>query len=193
MDDPLSAQFLRSGPGSLARCQSVDQPSLAVGADIEASIAHRKHEPLRFGRTDAAPNSRCRMGPHPLDTQVGSGVQNGSSCGIFLEMSMKRRLMWWGVGAFAICALAWLLIGQRVTVIAKGPVNLYDKPADGQVIKVLQPDETAPVMGCEDLKNYIVPAVEIGGRRAYVREGDYRLERRRVWDPSAGPVSFSCP
>jgi hypothetical protein len=56
-----------------------------------------------------------------------------------MAMSVRRKITWGVAGALAICALAWALIGQRINMIAKGPVNLYDKPMDGQVIKVLNP------------------------------------------------------
>ncbi|MEY4883877.1 MAG: hypothetical protein RIS34_1731 [Pseudomonadota bacterium] len=110
-----------------------------------------------------------------------------------MAMSVGRKLIWSIAGALAICALALALVGQRINVIAKGQVNLYDTPMDGQVIKVLKPGEIAPVVGCEDLKHYIVPIVLIDGRRAYVHEGDYRLDRKSVWELNAGPVSLSCP
>jgi hypothetical protein len=103
-----------------------------------------------------------------------------------------RQMTWGAAGALAICTLAWTLIGQRINVIAKGEVNLYDKPVDGQVVKVLNPGEIMPVVGCEDLKHYIVPIVFMDGRKAYVHEGDYRLERKFAWDLNAGPVSLSC-
>ena len=110
-----------------------------------------------------------------------------------MAMSVKRKMTWGVAGALAICALVWSLVGQRINVIAKGQVNLYDKPMDGQVIKVLKPGEITPVVGCEDLKHYIVPIVLIDGRQAYVHEGDYRLDRKSVWELNAGPVSLSCP
>jgi hypothetical protein len=110
-----------------------------------------------------------------------------------MAMSVRRKITWGVAGALAICALAWALIGQRINMIAKGPVNLYDKPMDGQVIKVLNPGEITPVVGCVDLKHYIVLIVLIDSRRAYVHEGDYRLGRKSVWNLNAGPVSLSCP
>ena len=106
---------------------------------------------------------------------------------------MDRKITWGVAIALAICALAWTLMGQRINVIATGQVNLYDKPMDGQVIKVLKPGEITPVVGCEDLKHYIVPIVLIGGRQAYLHERDCRLDRKSVWKLSAGPVSLSCP
>lgn len=109
-----------------------------------------------------------------------------------MAMSVRQKMTWSIVGVLAICALAWAFVGQRITVIAKGQVNLYDKPIDGQVIKILKPGEMAPVVGCEDLKHYIVPIVLIDGRRAYVHEGDYRLDRKSVWELNAGLVSLSC-
>ena len=110
-----------------------------------------------------------------------------------MAMSVKRKLIWGIAGALAICALALALAGQRINVIAKGQVNLYDEPMDGQVIKVLKPGAIASVVGCEDLKHYIVPIVLIDGRRVYVHEGDYRLDRKSVWDLNAGPIVLSCP
>jgi hypothetical protein len=110
-----------------------------------------------------------------------------------MAMSVGRKLIWSIAGSLAICALIFALIGQRINVIAKGYVNLYDKPMDGQVVKVLKPGEITPVVGCEDLKHYIVPIVLIDGRRAYVHEGDYRLDKKSVWELGAGPVSLSCP
>jgi hypothetical protein len=110
-----------------------------------------------------------------------------------MEMSVRRKMIWGGVAALAICALAWTLVGQRINLIAKGQVNVYDRPIDGQVIKVLKPGEITPVVECEDLKHYIVPIVLMDGRRAYVHEGDYRLDRKSVWELNAGPVSLFCP
>lgn len=110
-----------------------------------------------------------------------------------MAMNVGRKLIWSIAAALAICALALALVGQRINVIAKGQVNLYDKPMDGQVIKVLKPGEITPVVGCEDLKHYIVLIVLIDGRRTYVHEGDYRLDRKSVWELNAGPVSLSCP
>lgn len=110
-----------------------------------------------------------------------------------MAMSVKRKMTWGVAGALAIGALVWSLVGQRINMIAKGQVNLYDKPVDGQVIKILKPGEITPVAGCEDLKHYIVPIVLINGQQAYVHEGDYQLNRKSVWELNAGPVSLSCP
>jgi hypothetical protein len=110
-----------------------------------------------------------------------------------MAMSVTRKLIWGVATALAIYALALVLIGQRINVIAKDRVNLYDAPMDGQVIKILKPGEATAVVGCEDLKHYIVPIVLVDGRRAYLHEGDYRLDRKAVWELHAGPVSFSCP
>jgi hypothetical protein len=110
-----------------------------------------------------------------------------------MAMSVKRKMIWGVASALAIYALVWSLVGQRINVIAKGQVNVYDKSMDGKVIKVLKRGEVTQVVGCEDLKHYIVPIVLIDGRRAYVHEGDYRLDSKSVWDLNAGSVSFSCP
>jgi hypothetical protein len=56
-----------------------------------------------------------------------------------MVMSVMRKMTWVVAGVLAICALAWALIGQRINMIAKGQVNLYDKSMDGQVIQVLKP------------------------------------------------------
>ena len=109
-----------------------------------------------------------------------------------MAMSVRQKMTWGIVGVLAICALAWAFVGQRINVIAMGQVNLYDKPIDGQVIKILKPGEIASVVGCKDLKHYIVPIVLINGQRAYVHEGDYRLDRKSVWELNAGVVSLSC-
>jgi hypothetical protein len=105
----------------------------------------------------------------------------------------ETKMIWGAAVVLVICALSWTLVGQRINLIAKGQVNMYDRPIGGQVIKVLKPGETTPVVECEDLKHYIVPIVLIDGRRAYVLEGDYRLDRKSVWELKAGPVSLSCP
>jgi hypothetical protein len=109
-----------------------------------------------------------------------------------MAMTVRRKLTWGVTAAFAIGAMACLLIGQRVTVIANGQVNLYDKPTGGQVVKILNPGEMTSVVGCEDLKHYIVPIVLIDGKRAYVHEGSYRLERKAAWELNAGPISLTC-
>ena len=108
-------------------------------------------------------------------------------------MNVMGKLVLSVVGALATGTLAWTLSGQRINLIPSEAVNLYDKPVDGQVVKVLGEREVIPVLECEDLKHYIVPVVLIDGRRAYVLEGEYHLDRRHVWDLNAGPISFSCP
>ncbi|WP_395686080.1 hypothetical protein [Caenimonas koreensis] len=83
--------------------------------------------------------------------------------------------------------------GQRISLIADGALVLYDKPMDGAPAGTIAPGATVPVVGCEDLKHYIVPIVVINGHEAYVRDGVFRMQRQRVWDFAAGPISFSCP
>lgn len=110
-----------------------------------------------------------------------------------MAMNVRRKLICGIAIAFVVCALALVLMGKRINVIAMGPVNLYDKPMDGQIIKVLKPGEVMAVVVCEDVKHYIIPVVLVDGRRAYVQEGDYRLDRKAAWEFSAGPISLSCP
>jgi hypothetical protein len=96
-------------------------------------------------------------------------------------------------GALLACILAWTSRGQRLNLTARGQVNLYDKPTDGQIIKILKAGESVAVVRCEDLKHYIVPVVLVDGQRAYAQEGSYRMDRKPFWDLGAGPVSMSCP
>jgi hypothetical protein len=110
-----------------------------------------------------------------------------------VEINLKRSVVWGVAGALAVFGSAWLFAGHRISAIAGSQVNLYDEPIDGRVIKVLRRGDVTAVVGCKDVKHYIVPVVLVDGQRAYLQEGDYRLVRKAVWEVGDGPISFSCP
>lgn len=95
--------------------------------------------------------------------------------------------------AAAISMLLLVVAGQRITLVAEEELSVYAKPADGEVINKLRKEEEVPVIGCVDLKHYIVPTISVEGRTGYVVEGQFHLERKKAWDLGGGPLSFSCP
>jgi hypothetical protein len=108
-------------------------------------------------------------------------------------VSLTRKVPRAFAATLVICVVAWALIGQRINVVAQSPLKLYDRPIAGVVINTLNSGAVLPVDGCEDVKHYIVPVVMVDGRRAYVLEGDYGLDRKPAWELDAAPVSLSCP
>lgn len=83
--------------------------------------------------------------------------------------------------------------GQRISLVAEEELSVYAKPTNGEVINKLQKEEEIPVIGCADLKHYIVPIINIDGRAGYIVEGQFHLKKRKAWDLGGGPISFSCP
>jgi hypothetical protein len=90
------------------------------------------------------------------------------------------------------CLVLVAMRAQRVSLIPQEELSLYDKPTGGQVIGSLQTDGRIAVVRCEDLKHYIVPVVQIDGKDAYVVDGKFRVDRKKIWDFGSGPLSFSC-
>lgn len=102
------------------------------------------------------------------------------------------------LAACAIGGVALTLgLAARVTLIADGPVPVYDRaasdPAQTQVISTLEAGDELVVSGCVDLKHYIVPEVELrDGKKGYVIEGAFHLRRAPLLSSSGGPIAFGC-
>jgi len=92
-----------------------------------------------------------------------------------------------------LTGLMLIITGEQIILIAQEDLNIYDKPMNGKVIGILHSNEKISVIGCEDLKHYIIPIVNYSNRKAYIIEGGFHLERRKLRDFEAGlSLSFSC-
>lgn len=107
-------------------------------------------------------------------------------------MTQFRIVLVLGIVGIATCMLLVVMMGQRIELVAQEELSLYDKAENGQVIAKIQSGEKVEVVACEDLKHYIVPVIRLAGKAAYVVDGKFHLERKKVWDFDAGPLSFSC-
>lgn len=91
--------------------------------------------------------------------------------------------------------LVMLAMGQRIILVASGPINIQETTDGKKTIAVVPQGARLAVQGCEDDKSLIVPRVELaGGAVGFVVYGEFRLERSGVLSGAAkGPISFSCP
>ena len=93
-----------------------------------------------------------------------------------------------------------LFAGEEILLRSSGYTavlsQLKNKSVPGSVIVVLQPGERVPVVSCESSKSDVKIQVRLSsGQTGFVRDGDYRLERRRVSVESIatpGSIVFSC-
>src|SRR6266496_2546663 len=89
-----------------------------------------------------------------------------------------------------------VILGQRIRLIADGPVELSDQTRvgpDAPVVGLLREGDDVPVLRCVDTKHYILPEVQMSeGTRGYVVGPRFHLRRGAIWSDLESPVVFSC-
>jgi hypothetical protein len=84
--------------------------------------------------------------------------------------------------------------GKRIILIADEDVQVTLLPTGDKAIGTIPAGHGVEVLGCEDLKHYIVPKVRLwDGKDGYVLIGKFHLVRHSAWQFSTGELSFSCP
>ena len=96
-----------------------------------------------------------------------------------------------------VIVAGYLLAGEKITLIPEEPIDLIAEPvadpAKERVIGKLQARHSVEVVGCYDMKHYIVPEVRLATRQtAYVITAKFRLERKPTWSTWEGATVFSC-
>jgi len=110
-----------------------------------------------------------------------------------MELKINRNLILSFAGVLTVCAFILGGMIERITIVADEHVGLFDRPEGGQIIATLSPGQMAPVLGCKDIKHYIVPLVSLDGKTGFAVGGEYHLKRGKVWTSSPAPMSLSCP
>lgn len=88
-------------------------------------------------------------------------------------------------------------MGEKIVLTTEEEAELVAEavpdPAKEVVIGKLLRGESAEVLGCYDMKHYIVPKVRLAnGKTGYLMKARFRLQRRPAWSTFEGSTVFSC-
>jgi hypothetical protein len=106
---------------------------------------------------------------------------------------MKMKILLAAVALMLSILVTGFSLGKRITLVANEDIQVMLLPTGDKAIGVIQAGQTVDVLGCEDMKHYIVPKVQLpDGNMGYVLDGKFHLLRHSAWRLSAGALSFSC-
>jgi hypothetical protein len=110
----------------------------------------------------------------------------------------KQRSIIGGLIALGLLLfIGYVLVGEKITLIPEEQINLIAEPvsdpAKAVVVGKLQAEQGVEVVGCYDMKHYIVPKVRLENEQtAYVTEAKFRLERKPAWSTFGESTVISC-
>jgi hypothetical protein len=110
-------------------------------------------------------------------------------------MYPKLKIILMGVLSLMMILGIISVLGQRVTLIARGEVAIYENSDGLRIVGKISSGTEVAVLSCQDKKSMIYPLVRLASlEKGYIVFGTFSLTTAGPFDfSSIAPVSFSCP